>query len=679
MQDARIGTRLRGYRIEQILGRGGMGVVYLAEDVTLKRKVALKVLSNDLAADPAFRERFVRESQLAASLEHPNVLPIYEAGDQDGELFIAMRFVGGSDLRKLLDERGPLEPAQAVRIVRDVAGALDDAHAEGLVHRDVKPANILVASGRGANTTGHVYLSDFGLTKRLESTSGLTRTGQFMGTIDYIAPEQIKGEAVDGRADQYSLGCVLFECLTGRTPFERDPEVAVIYAHLSDPPPSAHALKAGLPAALDPVIARAMAKDPVERFDSCGAFAAAAGATLGATTAPVPTELPVATSGLSAEEAVRRSMSEAILRSVEAGTPIQGDEIERAVNTAVARSIAEKLAGPGAKPPWRPRRAVWLFVAAAIAGVVAFVLLTRHHPHVSTTPTPHPSATAPPVAIPRGVTRIDPVTNRVVTTVQLDDANGKVITGDGFVWVARPEHVAKIEESSDQIVATIPADMVPAVDVGGEVWGRNATTFSRIDVHTNRVTEVSISSIGIGGVTADAGSIWVARGGFPGGAPPAILRIDAASGRLRRTFTLSSGPQTGVAGRDIAVTDGAVWYVDESGGLGRVDIATGAVTTVPTTANGGVAAGDGFLWVLDAEQRTVIQIDPSQESVVHRYRVGAGPGPMAANAQGLWILNHDDGTVSHIDPVQAKVVATIPVGVGPLGIAADGTAVWVVH
>jgi len=193
-------------------------------------------------------------------------------------------------------------------------------------------------------------------------------------------------------------------------------------------------------------------------------------------------------------------MSEAILRSAEAGTPIQGDEIERAVNTAVARSIAEKLAGPGAKPPWRPRRAVWLFVAAAIAGVVAFVLLTRHHPHVSTTPTPHPSATAPPVAIPRGVTRIDPVTNRVVTTVQLDDANGKVITGDGFVWVARPEHVAKIEESSDQIVATIPADMVPAVDVGGEVWGRNATTFSRIDVRTNRVTEVSIGSVGGGGV-----------------------------------------------------------------------------------------------------------------------------------------------------------------------------------
>src|SRR5438874_972173 len=190
MAEGRIGTELAGYRVERELGRGGMGVVFLAEHLTLGRKVALKVLAADLANDQSFRDRFTRESRLAASIDHPNVIPIYEAGESDGQLFIAMRYVAGEDLASRLQREGALPPDEVANIVTIVAGALDEAHEQGLVHRDVKPENVLVASGRGSESSGHVYLSDFGLTKRAASEGGITRSGQFMGSVDYVAPEQ---------------------------------------------------------------------------------------------------------------------------------------------------------------------------------------------------------------------------------------------------------------------------------------------------------------------------------------------------------------------------------------------------------------------------------------------------------------------------------------------------------
>jgi serine/threonine protein kinase len=244
--------RFAGFRIERELGRGGMGVVYLAEHVHLGRRVALKFLGPGLSESGDFRERFVRESRLAASLQHPHIVTVYDAGESEGQLYIAMQYVEGTDLATLLAAEGALAPGRAVDIVEQVAGALDVAHAEGLVHRDVKPANVLM---RGE----HAYLTDFGLTKRTTSATSLTQTGQFVGTAQYIAPEQIMGEAVDGRADLYALGCILFHCLTGAPPFERDNSVAVIYAHLNDPPPSASALRPELPAAIDAVITHAMA------------------------------------------------------------------------------------------------------------------------------------------------------------------------------------------------------------------------------------------------------------------------------------------------------------------------------------------------------------------------------------------------------------------------------------
>jgi serine/threonine protein kinase len=211
--DPRLGTRLAGYQIQALLGRGGMGVVYLAEQTGPHRRVALKLLVDPATASQGFRTRFLRESELAAAIDHPNVLPVYDAGDTDGVLWIAMRHVDGIDLAALLERQGPLASEQALGIVGQVAGALDAAHARGLVHRDVKPGNVLLAVQDDAVT--HAYLADFGLTKRIGGARGLTLSGQVLGTIDYIAPEQVQGGPVDGRADQYALGCVLFECLTG--------------------------------------------------------------------------------------------------------------------------------------------------------------------------------------------------------------------------------------------------------------------------------------------------------------------------------------------------------------------------------------------------------------------------------------------------------------------------------
>ena len=277
----RIGTVFAGYRIEALRGRGGMSVVYRAENPRLGNVVALKLLSPELAEDESFRERFVRESRTAASIPHPNIIPIYDAGDAEGVLYIAMRFVEGPDLKALVKDRDPLPAARVLRLAAQIASALDAAHARGMIHRDVKPANVLVEPG--AEGEDHAYLADFGLTKHVESRSGITGTGQFLGTIDYMAPEQIEGRQVDARADVYALGCVLFECLAGSPPYRRESEVAILWAHIRDDPPALSEVRSGLPAAADRVLAKALAKDPADRHQSCGELVADLRAALGET------------------------------------------------------------------------------------------------------------------------------------------------------------------------------------------------------------------------------------------------------------------------------------------------------------------------------------------------------------------------------------------------------------
>jgi hypothetical protein len=354
---------MAGYRLEAQLGAGGMAVVFRARDERLGRPVALKILAPALAADPAFRRRFIAESRAAAVVDDPHIIPVFEAGESGGVLFIAMRFVAGGDLRGLLDREGPLPPGRAAGFISPVASALDAAHRAGLVHRDVKPANILVDAD--ADRPDHVYLSDFGVSKGAVSSVSLTGAGHFLGTPDYSAPEQIQGWAVDGRVDQYALACVAFQLLTGTAPFERDQGMAVLLAHLSEPPPSVCSRRPGLPVAADQVLARAMAKVPEKRYGSCREFADALRDALGVMpyayarsaaaghppaqadaprsgfTAPVPAAA-AGTAGLPGPAADRTV--DAVPGSWQAGTA----EVSQAAPVAARRR--EDPSGPGPEP-----------------------------------------------------------------------------------------------------------------------------------------------------------------------------------------------------------------------------------------------------------------------------------------------------------------------------------------
>jgi serine/threonine-protein kinase len=265
------GSEFAGYVVERVVDRGGMGVVYKAVDPDLDRQIALKIIAPEHATNETAVARFKAECRLAASLEHPNIVPIHRGGEFEGVLYLAMRFIPGTTLRKVID-KGPMDLALVSDIVSQVAGALDAAHERGLVHRDVKPANILISGPPGKP---HVFLTDFGLTKRLGSANeALTRDGGWVGTPDYVAPEQIQGHKVDRRADVYSLGCVLFEMLTGRVAYEHDSDMAKLWAHVQDPPPLPSTVVPELADAFDDIVARATAKDPEHRYATAGALAA---------------------------------------------------------------------------------------------------------------------------------------------------------------------------------------------------------------------------------------------------------------------------------------------------------------------------------------------------------------------------------------------------------------------
>ena len=289
--DPRLGTVIAGYRIEERIGRGGMGVVYRAEHLNLQRRAAIKIIAPDLAESEGFRERFTREARVAAALQHPNIVTVYDAGEVDGLLYLAMQFIRGEDLAAILRKDGRLRPYRAIDVCRQVASALDAAHAMGLIHRDVKPANVLI-EGRNA------FLTDFGLTKRLEGTHAqLTRAGDVVGTIHYVAPEQIEGRKVSARSDVYSLGCLFYHCLAGQVPFSLETDVAVIYAHLSEDPPRLSSLRPELPEGLDAVMAKALDKSPDRRFPSCGDMISAARAVIDAA-GPLSETIPPRATGL---------------------------------------------------------------------------------------------------------------------------------------------------------------------------------------------------------------------------------------------------------------------------------------------------------------------------------------------------------------------------------------------
>lgn len=365
-----VGTQVAGYRIEALAGRGGMGMVFRATQLGLDRQVALKLIAPEFAEDEGFRRRFEQESRVAASIDHPNVIPVHEAGEHEGHLFLAMRYVEGTDLRSMI-AHGALSADLAISILDQVAGALDAAHARGLVHRDIKPANVLLAGG----ARPHAYLADFGLTKRAASQSGVTKTGQWVGTVDYVAPEQIQGGPLDARADIYALGCVAFHMLTGHVPYERDADMAKVWAHVFDAPPSVAFLRPDLPAELAEVVARAMAKDPAARYPSAGDFARAAGAALQERPITEP-ERSVAAGAAApvAAPATEVAPTEAGIQSAPtAGQPVEAPRATTLVGPPHRPAPRDAYPGPVGGPP-RRRGLVGIALAAAIVAVAAIAV-----------------------------------------------------------------------------------------------------------------------------------------------------------------------------------------------------------------------------------------------------------------------------------------------------------------
>jgi serine/threonine protein kinase len=398
------GSQIAGYLVEEQIGRGGMAVVYRAADTRLNRSVALKILAPELADDSAFRQRFMREMRAAASVDHPHIVPVFDAGEADGVLYIAMRYVSGQDLRTLLDAEHALPAARVVHIIAQVASALDDAHARGLIHRDVKPGNMLIGTVAGSGQHDHVYLSDFGLSKPEVSGANLTLTGQFLGTLDYMAPEQAEGHQVDGRADLYSLACTAFEMLAGQPPFKRDQGFAVLWAQLSAPAPSLRALRPDLPPAVDEVMARALAKAPVDRYRSCTEFASALRRACGLerrSQAAPPAAPPVPPPGPPTERA--RFAPPPPPHPAQQPWPQAGQQPRPATDWPAPPP-------PTRLPPGKPLRArrkgprvaaAGAFLLILVVAAVAGLLLRKHNPPgppVSTPKTPASAVTTPAAA-----------------------------------------------------------------------------------------------------------------------------------------------------------------------------------------------------------------------------------------------------------------------------------------
>jgi YVTN family beta-propeller protein len=662
------GSVVGGYRIERVVGQGGMGVVYRATQLGLDRAVALKVIAGELADNVDFRHRFEAEAQLAASIDHPNVVPIYEAGEVQDVLYIAMRYVEGTDLRALVDAEGGLAPERAVRLIWQVAAGLDAAHRRGLVHRDVKPPNVLVAQ----EGEEHAYLTDFGLTKHAGTASGFTRTGLFVGTPDFAAPEQIRGEHADARVDVYALGCLLFHALTGRTPFPRDSELAKMYAHLNDPAPAASPLAPGVPPALDGVIGTAMVKEPAERYASAGDLARAALAAVVGEPAPVPAGS-VATGDAAAQPPrvpdtpAPRTPAPAPSKTGAATPP------PPAAAASVSHAPAERRpAGPAG---WPRRRRIALLVALPVTLIVALAVAALGATGMfvgADEPTAAPGQRAAVAA---------PGQAKVVQTLQTKDGpDGITVDGkDVFVSHAKAGTLIKIDSDTEQTVGEpVPVGNSPdQIAAGrGTVWVVDAS-----DDNVQRLqSEPTLQATATIPVGTDAQAIslgpqlaWVANTG-----DDTVQRIDRAQAE-------AVGDPIGVGDSPIGIHVGSkVWVTSVGDGtLSKIDIATAQVEGAPLRTGGGargVTEGFGAVWVSNMRDNTVTRVNPNTFEVEAQIRVGEQPKELVAALDSVWVVNSKSNTVTRIDPRTNRVSGSpIPVGRNPIGIAATKRALWVTN
>jgi DNA-binding beta-propeller fold protein YncE len=600
-----IGSTVAGYRVDALIARGGMGVVYRATHLALERPVALKVIARELADRGDFRERFGRESRLAARLDHPAVVPIYDSREVDGELLIAMRLVEGGDLRRLLDREGPLEPERAVALLGQIADALDAAHAAGIVHRDVKPHNVLVEGDRA-------FLSDFGLAKAFKESGAASGTS-VVGTAEYMAPEQWRGGTAGPPADIYALGCVLYEAVTGIPPYSR---------READTEPE-------IPEGLAEVIERAVAPDPGDRFHSAGALINAARQRLGSAVRP--------TQVLSAESEAGRT-------------------------AVMARSGARDGGGR------RSRRRLLGFALAggvvlAAAAVAAVLLLSGggggvevSAPIAIGSPPLRVAAAGPEVWVTSEadgtLTRLNPTTGAPVgSPLELGGDPAGVAVGGGSVWVteAKAGELLRVDPDTAKVTEHVKVGGRPGpVAYGGHrVWvaDENGAGITGVNAKGGNVFKRHIAPHAAPlRLAVGAGGLWVSNTNSG-----TIARVDLGDATVGAPIPVGRGP----AG--VTVARGYVWVANSrSGTVSKVDPSIGTVVGDPVEVGGrpgGVDAGPSLLWVASAADDTVTRIDlGSSEREGDPVAVGPEPGAVAVGGEAVWVANNGDGTITRLEP-----------------------------
>jgi streptogramin lyase len=632
------GDDVAGYRIEALVGRGGMGVVYRAREAGLDRAVALKVIAPELVEDGAVRRRFIDEARAAARIEHPHVIPVHAAGERDGVAFIAMRFVDGDDLRGLVRREGPLDPALAAQLTADAGAALDAIHRGGFVHRDVKPGNLL------RDTSGHLYLTDFGLAKEVLASRGATRSGQWVGTLDYVAPEQIRGGRVDARADVYALGGVLHFLLTGHVPFEHDGDEAKLWAQLSEPPPAPSRLRPGLQRRFDAVVERAMAKEPGVRYPSAGDLGrAAVAAVTGAR--PSEPERVVARGGASPDEAATLAEDASTRTGIRRAQPRSRRRLAVAgaagLAAAAAAGAVALLGGGGDAPSHRAsaRRSTGPRVTQTISGVGQ-----------------RPNG----IALAGGslwvtsfrrsdVARIDAASGKLrEPTPGVGLGAGSIVADGDAVWVGekRSNQVVRIDSASARVTRRRSVPGPPqhiAIGPSG-LWiaipAAQGDELLRYDRTGARLRDRVHVSHGINAMALSADALWVAERGVP-----KVARLDLRRLRLRDVARLHDV----AVGLDLAA--GYLWAELPGDRLVRVDMRTGVpVATVAGHTPTQVVGAGGRVYVASSADHTVLVLDPRTTDPIGKpLHVGLNPFALATDGRTVWVTSLGENAVTRID------------------------------